>query len=555
MGFFDPFGGAADIGELKSDLSSLKSDVKTHTNDNDIHVTASDKSNWNSKLDKNQGSENSGKVLGTNANGEVIPLNGYGFEYDEETKMLKYGTDPTSNLNQGIGLDDTLSKRGYAADAGAVGELKEDLTQLNNAVINGENIDIDVNWESGSYVCKTGEMPTKTNSMTTRQRSGFTLKEDTNISVTDGYRLFVCLLNSDGTCVNTGAFITTSRDCVKGNYVCIFSKTDDTDISELNPMDYISGIQTVEKTQICKNKEDIADIKEDIADIKVFVNAKHEITVGSDKDFTSFFEAINSITDSSETNRYTVYVHEGIYETVFAENIVSGYKGLIIPDYVDIIGIGDRENIIINGILPDGDYSSYANTISTINLTGNNIVENVTIKAKNIRYCNHDDGSEFGMFRSEHIFRRVKFIYEAPTSGISVAGCACGIGSQFDKRVIFEDCYIINRKTNGYGIFYHDNGNPTQQNSGRLEVKNCIFETGSTGADITLSNSNGNLPCYATITGNLLSRGICFMTASDSITKNVWYAFICGNKNYSLQKKIGMVDVDLSPYITDFNNN
>ena len=97
------------------DDSQIKSDVNTLTEN---------------KLDKNQGTENSGKVLGTNANGEVIPLNGYGFEYDEETKMLKYGTDPTTNLNQGIGLDDTLSKRGYAADAGAVGELKEDLVDL-----------------------------------------------------------------------------------------------------------------------------------------------------------------------------------------------------------------------------------------------------------------------------------------------------------------------------------------------------------------------------------------------------------------------------------------
>ena len=136
MRFFDPFGGTADVSELKSDLNSVKSDVEAHINNNDIHVTASDKSNWNSKLDKNQGIENSGKVLGTNANGEVIPLNGYGFEYDEETKMLKYGTDPTSNLNQGIGLDDTLSKRGYAADAGAVGELKEDLGQLSEDKVN-----------------------------------------------------------------------------------------------------------------------------------------------------------------------------------------------------------------------------------------------------------------------------------------------------------------------------------------------------------------------------------------------------------------------------------
>lgn len=104
------------LNDLKNyDDSQIKSDINTLSED---------------KLDKNQGSENSGKVLGTNANGEVIPLNGYGFEYDEKTKMLKYGTDPTSNLNQGIGLDDTLSKKGYAADAGAVGELKEDLAQL-----------------------------------------------------------------------------------------------------------------------------------------------------------------------------------------------------------------------------------------------------------------------------------------------------------------------------------------------------------------------------------------------------------------------------------------
>lgn len=117
------------------DDSQIKSDVNTLTEN---------------KLDKNQGTENSGKVLGTNANGEVIPLNGYGFEYDEETKMLKYGTDPTSNLNQGIGLDDTLSKRGYAADAGAVGELKEDLTDVDE-VLNVKHLRIVSVATTGSY--------------------------------------------------------------------------------------------------------------------------------------------------------------------------------------------------------------------------------------------------------------------------------------------------------------------------------------------------------------------------------------------------------------------
>ena len=213
MGFFDPFSGAADVGELKSDLSSLKSDVETHTNNNDIHVTASDKSNWDSKLDKNQGTENSGKVLGTNANGEVIPLNGYGFEYDEETKMLKYGTDPTSNLNQGIGLDDTLSKRGYAADAGAVGELKEDLnakTEELSYVTNGLQDQIDdirtISTQSTwtwvmSHISTNGKLTPNNNKNIVFENPVYATANST-ISVDTGYKYQYALYDKD-----TGAFI------------------------------------------------------------------------------------------------------------------------------------------------------------------------------------------------------------------------------------------------------------------------------------------------------------------------------------------------------------
>lgn len=132
------------LNDLKNyDDSQIKSDINTLSED---------------KLDKNQGSENSGKVLGTNANGEVIPINGYGFEYDEETKMLKYGTDPTSNLNQGIGLDDTLSKTGYAADAGAVGELKEDLTDLDKRQYS-ESAPIIHDWKDELLSYVNGDIP------------------------------------------------------------------------------------------------------------------------------------------------------------------------------------------------------------------------------------------------------------------------------------------------------------------------------------------------------------------------------------------------------------
>ena len=87
------------------------------------------------KLNKNQGSENSGKIAGINESGDIVPMFPTGVQYNEETNLLEFGTDPNM-LNKGIQLDATLKKTGYAADAGAVGEitnsLKEDLGNFVN---------------------------------------------------------------------------------------------------------------------------------------------------------------------------------------------------------------------------------------------------------------------------------------------------------------------------------------------------------------------------------------------------------------------------------------
>lgn len=84
------------------------------------------------KLNKNQGSENSGKIAGINESGDIVPMFPVSVDYNEETNCLEFGSDQKMELNKGINLDSTLTKTGYAADAGAVGEitnsLKEDLT-------------------------------------------------------------------------------------------------------------------------------------------------------------------------------------------------------------------------------------------------------------------------------------------------------------------------------------------------------------------------------------------------------------------------------------------
>ena len=84
------------------------------------------------KLNKNQGSENSGKIAGINESGDIVPMFPVSVDYNEETNCLEFGSDQKMELNKGINLDSTLTKTGYAADAGVVGEvtnsLKEDIS-------------------------------------------------------------------------------------------------------------------------------------------------------------------------------------------------------------------------------------------------------------------------------------------------------------------------------------------------------------------------------------------------------------------------------------------
>lgn len=91
------------------------------------------------KLNKNQGSENSGKIAGINESGDIVPMFPVSVDYNEETNCLEFGSDQKMELNKGINLDSTLTKTGYAADAGAVGEitnsLKKDLGKLDESFI------------------------------------------------------------------------------------------------------------------------------------------------------------------------------------------------------------------------------------------------------------------------------------------------------------------------------------------------------------------------------------------------------------------------------------
>lgn len=119
-------------------LSGTDTDLKESGKAADAKATgekiAKNSSDIAKKLGKNQGSENSGKVAGINEVGDIVPMFPMGVEYNSETNCLEFGSDQKMKLNQGIGLDNTLTKSGSAADAGVTGKkidsLKHDLSNI-----------------------------------------------------------------------------------------------------------------------------------------------------------------------------------------------------------------------------------------------------------------------------------------------------------------------------------------------------------------------------------------------------------------------------------------
>lgn len=142
-------------------------------------------------------------------------------------------------------------------------------------------------------------------------------------------------------------------------------------------------------------------------------------------DFTSVVDAVKSINDSSETNVYDIYINEGEYniiEEYFGEEDYTDVndKGLSLPDYVNLIGLGDRDKVILKGEMPDSIKYRTSQAFSTLNVKYNNNIYNMTITAYNCRYPMHDQTSN----SSENCVRHIKnciFIHKG-YNGMSYAG-------------------------------------------------------------------------------------------------------------------------------------
>ena len=114
---------------------------------------------------------------------------------------------------------------------------------------------------------------------------------------------------------------------------------------------------------------------------------EHNIIVGtsSGADYNTITDAIASINDSSAMNIYNIMLEDGVYEE----------KDIALPQYVNLIGIsGIKENVHIKGENPDSATDSDITPSSTINLRYSNVLKNITVTCKNMRYpVHHESGN------------------------------------------------------------------------------------------------------------------------------------------------------------------
>ena len=280
-------------------------------------------------------------------------------------------------------------------------------------------------------------------------------------------------------------------------------------------------------------------------------------------DFSTLKAAIESITDADpDSNPYEIHVYPGTYDTlagyteeqIESADIGGGYTddsfvGAKLTDGISLIGIGNRENIILTAELDTSDYSlDIRGNISTLNLQGSGRVENVTIHAENLRYCIHDD------FGCDHIVRRTlknvvfsgsNLSYDPFTSygsGIPYGGMIglfedCDFGFNFgmhSRQLMKVDSVVELRNCSGHQVILGDNANDNDTASHQFILNGCNFDS------VKVGRTNGTTTPHMFISGTskgmmifepgiyIIQTGDIVKTALTALDEGTMVAFASG---------------------------
>lgn len=209
---------------------------------------------------------------------------------------------------------------------------------------------------------------------------------------------------------------------------------------------------------------------------------KTDFTVKKDGsgDFTSLVAAVNAVGDGTADKPINIYVHGGTYDILAelggdswlqtVETTNSERQGIIVPDYVNLIGVGD---VTLSLEVRDEDTTeNTAKRISALNLWRHNTIKNIKITVQNTRYAVHDETNN-SYHNNDVRYIDCYFEHKGNKRGVwsSTQAYAAGMGS--GGNYYFENCTF---KSVAIPFSMHDNFNVE---SNRVRIVKCTFITGN----------------------------------------------------------------------------
>nr|DAO09858.1 MAG TPA: Pectinesterase [Caudoviricetes sp.] len=212
-----------------------------------------------------------------------------------------------------------------------------------------------------------------------------------------------------------------------------------------------------------------------------FPKLKNEYTIKkSAGDFSTLTEAIKAVGAGNADDPVTLYIHSGEYDILqelggdaFLRSVESNgseRQGIEVPDYVNIIGVGD---VRLKMEIPDNKTTwATSSRTSVLNVWRHNTIKNIKITVRNTRYAVHDEtNNQYSNNDMKYI--DCYFEHQGNKNGVwsSTQAYAAGMGSGGSYH--FENCTF---KSTTLPFSMHDNFNVE---SNRVKISKCTFITGS----------------------------------------------------------------------------
>lgn len=237
--------------------------------------------------------------------------------------------------------------------------------------------------------------------------------------------------------------------------------------------------------------------KNDKEEPKVFVGTANEnrteyvVRKDGTGDFRTLSEAVKGVGAGTKEKPKTIYIYSGEYDILqelggdawlrTVETTNSERMGIELPDYVNVIGVGD---VRLKLEVPDDKTTdNTSKRISILNCWKHNVIKNLKLTVRNTRYAVHDETNN-QYHNNDMAYIDCVFEHKGNKSGVwnSTQAYAAGMGS--GGNYLFDNCTF---KSNTLPFSMHDNFNVE---SNRVKITKCTFITGA-GEDTIRFGSYG----------------------------------------------------------------